>query len=42
MYYIHFTSNKILGYNRGVLYLEHILVYVKFIINTYVIDVVVR
>jgi hypothetical protein len=37
MYYIY--SNKNLGYNRGVLYLEHISVYVRYIINTYVIDV---
>jgi hypothetical protein len=39
MYYTY--SNKNLGYNRGVLYLEHISVYVQYIINTYVIDVVV-
>ena len=40
MYYIH--SNKNLGYIRRVLYLEHISIYVQYIINTYVIDVVVR
>jgi len=40
MYYIQFKKN--LGHNLGVLYLEHISVYVQYIINTYVIDVVVR
>jgi len=39
MYYI--QPKKNLGHNRGVLYLEPISVYVQYIINTYVIDVVV-
>jgi len=36
MYYI--QSKKSLGHNRGVLYLEHMSVYVQYIINTYVIE----
>ena len=40
MYYM--QSKKNLGHNGGVLYLEHISVYIQYIINTYVIDVVVR
>jgi len=37
-----YSLNKNLGPNRGALYLEHISVFVQHIINTYVIDVVVR
>jgi hypothetical protein len=39
MHYI--QSKKNVGHNRGVLYLEHISVYVKYIINTFVINVAV-
>ena len=36
-----YSLNKNLGHNLGVLYLEHLSVYVEYIINTYVMDVVV-